>query len=248
MSVTKLARPSTEVLSDLAEHLPVALEAFWIAGRVGLVIVDEVNGFATVGAGNLAPPTPNEQVAGMVVETDTLAKAFAERGLPIAAFLDTHEPGKPEPPYPPHCEAGTGEEDLVPELAWLETCPQATLIRKDCINGFVGSIDTKTGANRIVDWVNQNGVETVLVVGICTDICVMDFVLTFLSARNHGLMPSLTDIVVYEQGCSTYDLPRAVAGELGLPDTASHPQDLTHHMGLYFMHSRGARLAGTVTW
>jgi nicotinamidase-related amidase len=228
--------------------LPVALEAYEIAGRIGLVIVDEVNGFATVGAGNLAPPTPNAQVAGMVVETDTLAKTFATRDLPIAAFLDTHQPGKPEPPYPPHCEAGTGEENLVPELTWLETCPQATLIRKDCINGFVGSIDPQTGANRIVDWVNQYQLETVLVVGICTDICVMDFVLTFLSARNHGLMPSLVDIVVYEQGCSTYDLPRAVAGALGLPETASHPQNLTHHMGLYSMHSRGARLAGTVTW
>lgn len=248
MSVTDLARPSSAVLSDLAEHLPIALEAFQAGGRIGLVIVDEVNGFATVGAGNLAPPTPNAQVAGMVAETDTLAKAFAERDLPIAAFLDTHVPGKPEPPYPPHCEAGTGEENLVPELEWLEACPQATLIRKDCINGFVGSIDTETGANRIVDWVNANQLETVLVVGICTDICVMDFVLTFLSARNHGLMPSLVDIVVYEQGCSTYDLPRFVADELGLPDTASHPQDLTHHMGLYFMHSRGARLAGTVTW
>ena len=134
------------------------------------------------------------------------------------------------------------------ELAWLETCPQATLIRKDCINGFVGSIDIESGANRIVDWVNAHDLETVLVVGICTDICVMDFVLTFLSARNHGLMPSLVDIVVYEPGCSTYDLPRASVGALGLTESASHPQYLTHHMGLYFMHSRGARLARTVTW
>ena len=126
--------------------------------------------------------------------------------------------------------------------------PASDLDPQGFINGFVGSIDPETGANRIVDWVNRNGLEAVLVVGICTDICVMDFVLTFLSARNHGLMPSLTDIVVYEQGCSTYDLPRTVAGELGLPETASHPQELTHHMGLYFMHSRGARLAGTVAW
>ncbi len=248
MSAISTERTSANILNDLGEHLPVALEAYQVDGKVGLVIVDEVNGFATVGAGNLAPPTPNAQVAGMVDETDTLARAFAERDMPIAAFLDTHVPGKAEPPYPPHCEAGTGEENLVPELAWLESCTQATLIRKDCINGFVGSIDLETGANRIVDWVNAHDLETVLVVGICTDICVMDFVLTFLSARNHGLMPSLVDIVVYEQGCSTYDLPRAVANDLALPKTASHPQDLTHHMGLYFMHSRGARLAGTVAW
>ena len=34
--------------------------------RFGLIIVDEVNGFATVGAGNLAPQTPNEQFSAMI--------------------------------------------------------------------------------------------------------------------------------------------------------------------------------------
>jgi nicotinamidase-related amidase len=174
----------TGLVGQLAEQMPVALEDVVVAGRTGLVIVDEVNGFATVGAGNLAPATPNEQVSRMVAETDSLAHAFLDRGLPVLAFLDTHEPGKPEPPYPPHCERGTGEEELVPELAWLAEAPGVTLVRKDCINGFVGAIDLDSGANRIVDWVNEHGLETVLVVGICTDICVMDFVLTFLSARD----------------------------------------------------------------
>ena len=44
-----------------------------------------------------------------------------------------------EPPYPPHCEAGTGEENLVPELAWLERDSNTMLVRKDCINGFIGA-------------------------------------------------------------------------------------------------------------
>ena len=39
----------------------------------------------------------------------------------------------------------------------------------------------------------------------------------------------------------------AVARDLGLADTAAHPQDATHHLGLYFMASRGALLADTVT-
>jgi len=78
----------------------------------------------------------------------------------------------------------------VPKLEWLEQDKHTTLVRKDCINGFVGSI-APDGRNRVVDWVNQHKLEAVLVVGICTDICVMDFVLTFLSARNHDLMPSL---------------------------------------------------------
>ncbi|MDP6786567.1 MAG: isochorismatase family protein [Rhodospirillales bacterium] len=163
-----------------------------------------------------------------------------------AAFLDTHEPGKPEPPYPPHCGAGTGEEELVPELAWLHESPQATLIRKDCINGFVGATVVESGANRLVDWVNEHGLQAIVVVGICTDICVMDFVLTVLSARNHAMMPTLEDVVVHEPGCATYDLSKETAKTLGLPATAAHPQTITHHLGLYFMASRGAIVAESI--
>src|SRR3546814_15350637 len=91
----------------------------------------------------------------MVEETARLARGFSGQGWPILAFLDTHVPGKPEPPYPPHCEAGTGEEELVPQLTWLGDDPHATLVRKDCINGFVGAIG-KDGRNAVVDWVNAN--------------------------------------------------------------------------------------------
>ena len=133
----------------------------------------------------------------------------------------------------------------MPELAWLAADGRTTLVRKDCINGFVGAIQSD-GGNAIVDWAKSHRLSALLVVGICTDICVMDLVLTLLSARNHGLMGDLRDIVVYEPGCATYDLPRNVASELGLPNTAAHPQALTHHLGLYFMASRGAMLAHKV--
>ena len=230
----------------LREAMPIAMNGLRISGSgVGLVIVDEVNGFASVGCGNLAPPAENPQVTRMIGETNRLARDFQTQGWPILAFLDTHEPGKPEPPYPPHCEKGTGEEELVPELKWLEAERAATLVRKDCINGFVGAF-RPDGGNSIVDWVNENGLDRLLVVGICTDICVMDFVLTMLSARNHGMMPTLKHISVYATGCSTYDLPREVAKGLGLPETAAHPQEPTHYLGLYFMASRGAELVDSV--
>jgi nicotinamidase-related amidase len=234
-------------VDDLRGRLPISAGTFDTAScRTGLVIVDEVNGFATTGAGALAPRTANAQVARMVEETDRLARDFAARNLPIVAFLDSHQPGRPEPPYPPHCEKGSGEEELVPQLKWLEDCPRATLLRKDCINGFVGATELSTGENWMVHWVNNDGLEAIVVVGICTDICVMDFVLTMLSARNHRMLPSLRHIVVYEPGCATYDLPKETAIALGLPETAAHPQDLTHHLGLYFMASRGAVLASTL--
>lgn len=241
------ANPSNPTLNGmLREVMPLAMSGLHISVKgAGLVIVDEVNGFASVGCGNLAPPAENPQVTLMIEETDRLARAFQAQGWPILAFLDTHEVGKPEPPYPPHCEKGTGEEELVPELKWLEREQAATLVRKDCINGFIGAF-RPDGGNSVVDWVNEHRLDRLLVVGICTDICVMDFVLTTLSARNHDMMPSLKNISVYAKGCSTYDLPREVAEGLGLPETAAHPQEATHYLGLYFMASRGAELVGSV--
>ncbi|EWY39326.1 isochorismatase hydrolase [Skermanella stibiiresistens SB22] len=230
-------------LDVVQQTFPIALSRFDPASRpTGLVIVDEVHGFCTVGCGPLAPATTNPQVDQMIAETVHLARRFEAAEWPVLAFLDTHIPGKAEPPYPPHCEIGTGQENLVAELEWLEGAANATLIRKDCINGFIGAIEPD-GRNRVLDWIKANELKAVLVVGICTDICVMDFVLTLLSARNHGMAGGLEDVVVYEPACATYDLPRSVARDLGLPETAAHPQAESHHVGLYLMASRGAILA-----
>ena len=248
MSVVEVASAPDRFEAALVAAFPVRPGALHIGAQpTGLVIIDEVNGFATTGAGNLAPPTETAQVVEMVRETDRLARAFTARGRPILAFLDSHEPGKPEPPFPPHCEIGTGEEELVPELRWLADDAHSTLIDKDCINGFIGAI-AEDGRNRLVDWALEHRLRTMLVVGICTDICVMDFVLTVLSARNHGLVPGLRDIVVHAPGCATYDLPREVAERTGLGPTAAHPQAAAHHLGLYFMASRGAQIVDQVSF
>lgn len=50
----------------------------------------------------------------MVDESTRLARMFCEKKWPVYAFLDTHDPNVPEPPYPPHCLAGTEEANLVP--------------------------------------------------------------------------------------------------------------------------------------
>ena len=74
----------------------------------------------------------------------------------------------------------------------------------------------------------------------------MDFVLTMLSARNHAMMPRCETISVHEGACANYDLPREASESLGLPAIASHLQELTHYMGLYFMAARGARILSEV--
>ena len=141
-----------------------------------------MNGFATVGAGYLAPPVENPQVTKMIAETNRLARDFTSRKWPIFAFLDSHTPGKPEPPYPPHCEIGTGEENLAPDLLWLESDPNTTRVRNNCSTASSGP-SPRTDVISVSEWVNGHKLEQILVVGVCTDICVMDFVLTLLSAQ-----------------------------------------------------------------
>ena len=70
--------------------------------------------------------------------------------------------------------------------------------------------------------------------------------LALLSARAHGMMPTLREVVVVEPATATYDLSPAIAGELGLPASAAHPEQPTHHLGLYVMASRGAVIASEV--
>lgn len=242
--MTETIMSPAAALEAVAAALPVRSTSVTLAGkRVGKLDVDPVKGFAAIGGGNLAPPVANAQVSRMIAEIDRTNRLFIEAHYPIAVFLDTHEPGKPEYPYPPHCEAGSGEENLVEELSWLDGAPGVTLMRKDCINGVVGTTDLASGRNWLFDWIAANCIETLVVDGICTDICVLQAVQALLSARNHGMTGPLREIVVYEPGCATYDLPLDTARDLGLPDTAAHPQMIAHHIGLYLMQSSGAIIA-----
>lgn len=46
------------------------------------------------------------------------------------------------------------------DLQWLENEANAILKRKDCIDGFIGSVE-KDGSNVFVDWVKKNQIEAV---------------------------------------------------------------------------------------
>ena len=213
----------------------------------GMLIIDEVNGFCTVGAGNLAPLKKNYQVENMVKETNKLAKIFNEKSLPIALFLDTHEDDRPEHPYPPHCIKGTGEEKIIKELEWLMTSKNLK-INKDCINGFIGAINLKTNQNLFISWIKDHQIESLIVTGICTDICVLDFVLTCMSAINHKIILPLKEIIVYSKACSTYDMDIDDVKRLDLDEKMVHDQETYHNLGLKIMQMRGALIVNKITF
>jgi hypothetical protein len=66
------------------------------------------------------------------------------------------------------------------------------------------------------------GSMQILVLGICTDICVLDFASSTLAARNIDRVPPLQDVVIYSEGCATYDLPVEVVANV--KGALAHPQ------------------------
>lgn len=216
-------------------------------GQIGLVIVDPGRGFTR--DGNLADPTNMVPMVSQIANLHRYLKEDLDERLHVLIFLDTHTADIPEPPYPPHCVVGTGEELIDPDLEFLLQEPRVTVIQKDCINGFVGAIDRESGANRYAQWVIDNHINTLFFCGDCTDICVSDLVCTSLSARNHGLFTATSrswntyyvqaitsmDLVVMTGECETFHAP-----DIG------HERETAHHIGLWMMSNRGAILADDI--
>ena len=87
----------TDLMPSLLHEAPVETHRLVLSGAgamTRLTIVDEFNGFAAVGGGNLAPPNENVQVTRMIDDTNRLARCFTAHEWPIFAFIDIHEPGK----------------------------------------------------------------------------------------------------------------------------------------------------------
>lgn len=175
-------------LDALPEWEPASLDP-----RRSLVLSIDLNqGFTRMGA--LSSP----RVAGIIPGTAAFLRRCRELGLPIAAVTDCHKPGAEEfRSYPAHCLEGTPESELVEEIREF---PE-TVIRKNSTNAFFAP-----GMDELL-----RGVETVVVTGCCTDICVMQFVLTLKAAWNQADRP--VEIIVPRQLVETYDAP-GHSGEL----------------------------------
>jgi len=256
------SRERAGLLEALARALPVQIDrAALPAGNVGLIVVDAVQGFTR--QGSMSDPI---SLGPMVAAIDALVRELDRRlgpRLHLLILRDRHHPEVPEPPYPPHCLAGTAESTLDPQLAWLAQHPRATVLDKDCINGFVGAMRPAAEAgswrNGLVDWARERQLAALVLTGDCTDICVSDLTVALLSARNHGMLTSVPPgqrqayaaaitalpILVHVPACATYDLDPD--GPLA-PETLRHPGALAQHVGLWTMASRGARLVDGFSW
>lgn len=182
-----------------------------------LVNVDVINGFCKFGA--LYSPR-NEEMIKPVVKINEVMKNFTK-----IFFRDKHsEDSKEFCSYPCHC-TDERESELVDELkAFTET--DALIFDKNSTNGFFSPA--------FAAWFNDNPeIDTFVVVGDCTDICVMTFALslrTYCNEYNKDV-----NIIVPVEAVETFDL-----------DITNHYAELHNLFALYNLQMNGIRLVRNI--
>lgn len=155
-----------------------------------ILVVDMLRGFYDLGS------LANPRVAKIIPNIENLLTRAAKNGDPIIFLKDCHEFFDKEfEMFPRHCIKGTSETDIVPELRDFSN--SAVLISKTRYSGFYG---TDLGA--ILKDVNP---RIVVVVGICTDICVLH---TVADLRNRDYT-----VVIPLDCVETFDAPGHPAEE-----------------------------------
>ncbi len=218
--------PFLDWLSRWADDLP-PLDWDTIGGdpaRVAVLSLDMVKGFCDSG------PLASPRAAAIVPAVVDLFREAHRRGVRHFLLLqDTHEPDAVEfDAYPPHCIAGSEESETIAELNNLPFSNLFTVIPKNTISSHVGTA--------LDAWLEQHPqVNTFIIVGVCTDICVYQAAL-YLRVRANVRREREARIIVPAHCVQTYDLPVETAESLGaLP----HDGDLLHRLFLYHMALNG---------
>jgi len=169
------------------------------------LIVDMINGFCKSGA--LASERCAEAIAPIRRLLDKLPNA-------TKAFVrDCHGKNTAEFRwFPPHCDTAK-ESAVVSELSGYEGLD----LPKNSTNGFFA----------LNERIRLNALNNVVIVGVCTDICVMQLALSvraYLNEKN-----SAANVITFTDCVETYDSPL-------------HNADLSNLFALKFMEQAGVQV------
>jgi nicotinamidase/pyrazinamidase len=153
--------------------------------HTALVVVDVQNDFCPGGA--LAVPE-GDRIIPLV---NRWVERIVDAGGPVVYTQDWHPPNhisfvEQGGPWPPHCVQGTPGADLHPDLV-VEGLRVLKGFHPDeeAYSGFDGVVvrpgDPPVGP-RLADWLRDQGVTRLIVVGLATDYCVQASVLDGLAA------------------------------------------------------------------
>nr|MBC7243968.1 cysteine hydrolase [Chloroflexota bacterium] len=131
-----------------------------------VIVVDMLRGFLEEGHTLFCGPAARE----IIPCVRQLLQNEKEKGSHIIFLADTHDPDDKEfAMFPPHCVRGTSECEIIPELADFP----GEVIPKRRYSGFYDTV--------LEDRLKELQPDKIIVVGVCTDICVMH---TVADARN----------------------------------------------------------------
>lgn len=200
--------------------------------QAAVLCVDLVVGFAY--EGQLSGP----RVAGIVPAAVRLFRNAHEAGVKHFVLLqDCHPPDAPEfSSFGTHCVCGTHEAETVPELLDLPFSDWFVVMPKNSLSSAIGT--------RLDAWLNAHhqNVNTLIVVGDCTDLCVYQLAMHLrMRANAHGYRQR---VIVPADCVQTYDLPVDAAQNLGI---MPHDGNLLHAIALYQMALNGIEVVAGLT-
>ncbi|MDV3428342.1 MAG: cysteine hydrolase [Bacillota bacterium] len=134
--------------------------------ETAIIIIDMVNGFTKTGA------LKSERIEALIPKIELLMKNGKEKGMKMVSFADYHTEDSLElKSYPPHCMEGSTECDIVSELKEIGGYE---LIHKNSTNGFM--------EDKFIVFLNRNRkIKKFIIVGDCSDICILQFTLSLKS-------------------------------------------------------------------
>jgi nicotinamidase-related amidase len=198
--------------------------------KVAVIAEDMVEGFCRVGP--LSSPRVERIIAPIVQLFQTAHRAGVRHFLLIQ---DSHDADAVEfGSYPPHCVQGSQEAETVHELLELPFSGDYVTISKNSVSPAIG-----TDLDRWLD--AHPEVETFIVTGDCTDICVYQMA---MHLRMRANVYNLSQRVIVPADCvATYDLPVDVARSVG---ATPHDGDLLHLIFLYHMALNGVEVVAGI--
>lgn len=156
-----------------------------------LINVDMVNGFAKQGA------MADSYIEHIIPEQTRLMEQIIKNNEGIAIIKDTHKEDCREfKRYPMHCVEGTTESELVEELKVFE---------KDALVYKKNSTSTMYALGFIEDIDKMENLKEVIIVGCCTDICVLNLAIplqNYFDEKNRDIK-----ITIPKNAVETYNAP-----------------------------------------
>lgn len=203
------------IIEELEKSKSISLKELQ-AEDTALIIVDMINGFVREGA------LKSDRVEELIPEILRLIDLCRNNNIKVVAFGDSHSRTCPEfESYPEHCIEGTSESEVVDEI---KSKKEYMLINKNSTNGFLESEFTNFLQ------LNSN-ISNFIIVGDCTDLCVLQFSLTLKAYFNK--LNKKSNIVIPMNGVDTYDL--------GL-----HNGDFMNIFALYNMKTNGINVVKSI--